>query len=329
MPRPVQAAKNTWLGTTSADWNTPANWSPSATPAGPATNDSAYFLSTAGTFSVNISASTGGLSLLQFNAGAFGYTISANPGVVTEFTVTNGINALNTSGTNTIGVPIYMNGNFKTGDPYGGNVFTQSGGGVLLYSGGFTVGNSNSLSPYTFNGSGTQVFDGPNPYNGITEIDTGTLQIGNNDTSGTLPTGTGGGVIDNGTLAFNRTDAYGGPVANVISGTGSLTVSAGTLTLGGANTYTGATNVNAGILQLGATGALGYSGSNTLRVTVSNGAALDLSGITPTANVALRLNGSASSAVGALTNSSGTAATYGGAVALQSASSIGGRATSP
>src|SRR5205814_9497202 len=61
----------------------------------------------------------------------------------------------------------------------------------------------------------------------------------------------------------------------------------------------------------------------TAGVTVSSGAALDLGGTTPTANVNLNLNGTGISSAGALTNS-GSAATYGGTVTLQTASSIGG-----
>ena len=133
---------------------------------------------------------------------------------------------------------------------------------------------------------------------------TATFQIGalNTDTafSGTIKDGTGSAVV-----AINK-------------------VGTGTLTLSGANAYTGATTVGAGTLTLGAAGALGNGTTNTSGVTVSaSGAALDLNGNTPTANVALVLNGTGVNSAGALTNGGGSA-TYGGAVTLQSVSSIGG-----
>ena len=67
---------------------------------------------------------------------------------------------------------------------------------------------------------------------------TGTLQIGNGGTTGSIT----GNVVDNGTLAFDRSDAvtFGG----VISGTGNVVQrGTGTLTVTAANTYTGTTTV--------------------------------------------------------------------------------------
>lgn len=58
-----------------------------------------------------------------------------------------------------------------------------------------------------------------------------------------------GDIVNNGTLVVDRSNAF--DLANVISGTGSLTKNgAGTLTLSGVNSYTGGTTVSAGILTL-------------------------------------------------------------------------------
>jgi autotransporter-associated beta strand protein len=65
-------------------------------------------------------------------------------------------------------------------------------------------------------GSGTLVLTGTNTYSGGTTISAGTLQIGNGGTTGSIT----GNVTDNGTLAFNRSDAM--TFDGVISGTGSL-----------------------------------------------------------------------------------------------------------
>jgi fibronectin-binding autotransporter adhesin len=105
-------------------------------------------------------------------------------------------------------------------------------------------GNATSLMKA---GAGRWVLTGANAYTGATMLSAGTLQIGNGGTAGRLG---GGAVSNNGTLTFNRTDTYGGPLGNAISGTGSLTLLAGTLTLNGSNTYSGATTVSAGTLRL-------------------------------------------------------------------------------
>ena len=70
------------------------------------------------------------------------------------------------------------------------------------------------------------------------------LQIG---TGGSLGSGA---VADSGTLSFNRTDST--TFSNTISGTGGVTLSAGSVTLSGNNSY-GATTVNAGQLTIGNT----------------------------------------------------------------------------
>jgi autotransporter-associated beta strand protein len=63
-------------------------------------------------------------------------------------------------------------------------------------------------------GSGTLVLTGANTYSGGTTINAGTLQLGNGGTSGSIA----GNVTDNGTLAFDRSDAV--TFAGAISGTG-------------------------------------------------------------------------------------------------------------
>ncbi|MBT2324306.1 autotransporter-associated beta strand repeat-containing protein, partial [Variovorax paradoxus] len=101
-------------------------------------------------------------------------------------------------------------------------------------------------------GAGTLVFTGTNTYTGGTTISAGTLQIGNGGTTGSIA----GDVLNNGTLAFNRSDnlSYGGQ----ISGTGALRQQgSGTTILTGANSYTGGTTIAAGTLQLGNGGTSG------------------------------------------------------------------------
>jgi autotransporter-associated beta strand protein len=100
---------------------------------------------------------------------------------------------------------------------------------------------------------------------------------------------------------------------------GGLTKSGtGTLTLTGANSYTGLTTVSAGVLNIQNPTALGTTAEGT---SVTAGAALQIQGGITVGAEALTLNGTGISADGALRNISGTN-TYGGLVALGSATRI-------
>jgi autotransporter-associated beta strand protein len=79
---------------------------------------------------------------------------------------------------------------------------------------------------------------GSNIYSGNTTITNGTLELGGGGTTGSIA----GNVTNNGTLAFNRADAV--TFANVVSGAGVLAKQGtGTLTLTGANSYSGGTTI--------------------------------------------------------------------------------------
>ncbi|RWC18646.1 MAG: hypothetical protein EOS27_33695, partial [Mesorhizobium sp.] len=65
-----------------------------------------------------------------------------------------------------------------------------------------------------------------------------------------------GDVTNNGTLAFNRSDAY--TFAGLISGSGTVNqAGSGTTILTADNGYTGGTTISAGTLQLGNGGTSG------------------------------------------------------------------------
>ena len=132
-----------------------------------------------------------------------------------------------------------------------------------------------------------------NGYSGPTKILEGTLQLGNGGTTGAIVAGTA--VVNHGTLAFNHTD--GVVFNNPISGTGAVTqAGAGTLSLTGTNTYTGATSFNAGTTTFTALanfgtgtalnfggGTLQWAGVNTVdistrTVTLTGTAGLDTNG---------------------------------------------------
>jgi outer membrane autotransporter protein len=94
-------------------------------------------------------------------------------------------------------------------------------------------------------GDGTLVLTGANTYTGGTTISS-TLVVGAGGTTGSLV----GDVLDNGVLAFDRSDTviFGGAV----SGTGGVVVTgSGTVILNGQNTYTGGTTVAGAALIVG------------------------------------------------------------------------------
>lgn len=84
-----------------------------------------------------------------------------------------------------------------------------------------------------------------------------TAQIGNGSSTGALFAGQP--VVNNGTLAFNRTDT-GLSMANVISGNGTLTLT---------NTYAGTTTLAGGTLQIGNGGTSGSLGAGNVTVTTT------------------------------------------------------------
>ncbi|WP_250625598.1 autotransporter-associated beta strand repeat-containing protein [Pinirhizobacter soli] len=141
----------------------------------------------------------------------------------------------------------------------GARTLTAGGAASTLYSGVISGGGG-----LVKQGAGTLTLSGANTYAGGTTINAGTLQGD--------ATSLQGNILDNATVAFNQ--AGNGLYAGVISGTGDLAKSgAGTLTLGGVNSYTGNTRIDAGTLAL----AAGSSIASSSGVTLATGSTFDLS----------------------------------------------------
>lgn len=269
---------------------------------------------------INLGEANGNTAKLYLEGANDGHAITvANSGG------TKVIGSLDTSGTRTYSGDITLNGAV--------NLEAVQAGGTVDFTGALSGG-----SGVTVSGAGTVKLSGNNSYSGGTTVSSGTLLLGDNErlanagaftiNGGTANLGgfsetvgavsINGGAVTNGTLTGTSYTAQAGDVSAVLAGTGVTLAKNGTgvLYLSGANTYSGATSVNNGILEIRSAGGLGGANSGT---TVSAGAALNVfqgSGGITVANEALALSGAGfNNADGALRNTGGNNA-WNGAISL-------------
>jgi fibronectin-binding autotransporter adhesin len=158
---------------------------------------------------------------------------------------------------------------------------TQQGGanavGDVTLSGIFS-GAGGALIKTGTGASGRLILTGANTYAGNTTINTGTLQLGNGSTAGSLSTSSVITGSAGATLAFNRSDTITSGVdfnSAIIGGINISQLGSGTVILTASNTI-GKTSITNGVLQISNANQLGAApGSFTAdQLTISNGATL-------------------------------------------------------
>ena len=198
--------------------------------------------------------------------------VLGSPGALgsTQRVVVNGGGALDLNGNNaaapltlgTLGSSATL-ANLSGPATYSGDILFDaegivSGTGLITISGSISS-NPSVQSPYALikEGSNTLILTGTNSF-GTTQINTGTLQIGNGGAAGSLGVGP---VTNDGALVFARSDSS--TVSNVISGSGALSIHSGTVSLAGDNTYSGLSTVKGGaVLAIGTGGTSGLVGGS-------------------------------------------------------------------
>lgn len=167
----------------------------------------------------------------------------------------------------------------------GTKTYTFNGGGNIVVNGGnFLSGGAASAiinnANLTLNGGGTGLLSGS------VTLQSGLLNFGNDSalgtkeitaTGGTITASGGARTIGNG-FTLSNTVTFGGSndltITSAISGSGTLAKGGtATLTLDGANTYTGETVISGGTLALGAAGLI----DNTSGVSLVSGGIFDVS----------------------------------------------------
>jgi fibronectin-binding autotransporter adhesin len=191
----------------------------------------------------------------------FSGSITVNGGILTPITgFGGGTLTINSGGTLSV---FHRTLTFGTLSGTGGTL--NMGGSFLTFTSAanstFAGVITDSSGQFTKGGSGTLILTGASTAVSDLVISGGTLQFGNGGTAGGFNYRT---LTDNGAFVVNRSDAVA--FAGVISGTGTVTqAGGGALTLSGTNTYTGATSVTAGTLNVtGRVAGVGVASGATL-----------------------------------------------------------------
>jgi len=214
---------------------------------------------------------TGGTGTINFG----GTNVSTDGGAITLIAGTGGITAL--GGINTNGGLLTIN-TAGAANQNGGDEIVGSGGLTKLGAGTLTLSEANTYTGLTTVSAGTLAYGDSDVIGaGAVTVDgaTAVLALGNNqsDTVGTVTVANGGSITGTGTSTLTTTgtfEMHDGAVSAILAGAVALNkTTGGTVTLSGANTYTGLTTISAGTLAYGAgdviaTGAVTVDGGTAV-----------------------------------------------------------------
>lgn len=260
-------AGQSWSGTTSSSFSTATNWSGGTLPANDGT--AVVTLGSASSYTVSLDSSWSVYSLSFESAATSGYNFSGS-GSPTLTVGAGGISdstgrSLNSNGGFTIALPqdisYYVSGgtDFANWTFSGTGGITKTGAGKLTMSSGL-VNNLGWSGTLTVN-AGTLAFNNDNKLGAVPSSATAgmiNLNGGTFNPTSTLTINANRGIaVTSGstiTISSLATVTYGG----VMTGSSALSLTGGTLTLSGANTYSGT-------LTLGSGGTLKLSSATTLQ----------------------------------------------------------------
>ncbi|MBU6409941.1 MAG: autotransporter-associated beta strand repeat-containing protein, partial [Verrucomicrobia bacterium] len=241
--QPAFATDDTWVGNTSINWATAANWNPAAVPV--AGDDLLFGLAgTAGANLTNDIAAGTFFTGITFNSGASAFTFFGNSiGITSGMTNSSGV-------TQTISNNIVLGGNATVDTEAGGTTILAS-----LISGNFGLTNNGAgtliLATNTTFGANGSTFTG-----GVT-VNAGTLQISQPPQGGKTCLGSGPLTVNAGAMVTDNADGYGygsGSVPTIYVNGGAINSYKGT--------YPNICFVNGGTIKVfGAFGTLNGNGS--------------------------------------------------------------------
>jgi len=267
-------------------------------------------------------------------ANTFTGVVTINNGIISAATINNGGTAGNIGqGAVGVGNIVLGGGTLRYTGATASTTrgFTLTGGTtstIEITTGANTLtisgGTATTTGALTKTGAGTLAFSAATSYTGLTTVQAGTLAYGISDalssgpvtvngstavlslgaytdTIGTLTVDGSGQITGSGTLTVNSTDTFemkSGSVSAILAGTADLNkTTSETVTLTGANTYSGNTTISAGTLTLGAGGSI----AGTPQISIAAGATCDVS------NAGITLTGAGPQQTLACSSTSGTA----------------------